>query len=105
VKLKICTRVIQKVKTTRTLALLADLVWDVFFYPPYSPNLAASDFNLFIHLKQVWCGTRMGSDEEVNKTIRDWFSGVAAEFYSAGTQKLITQYDKCLNLHGNYVEK
>jgi hypothetical protein len=32
----------------------------------------------------------MGSDEEVNKTVRDWFNGLAADFYDAGTQKLVT---------------
>jgi hypothetical protein len=31
--------------------------------------------------------------------------GLAADFYDAGIQKLITCYDKCLNLHGDYVEK
>jgi hypothetical protein len=47
----------------------------------------------------------MGSDEEVKKMVKDWFSGLAADFYYAGIQKLITCYDKCLNLHGDYAEK
>jgi hypothetical protein len=34
-----------------------------FFHPPYSPDLAPSDFHLFTHLKQFLGGTRMGSDE------------------------------------------
>jgi hypothetical protein len=79
-KLKICTRVIQKVKTARTLALLADFSWDIFFYPPYTPDRLQSDFNLFVHLKQFLGGMRMGNDEGVNKTVRDWFNGVVAEF-------------------------
>jgi hypothetical protein len=47
----------------------------------------------------------MGNDEKVKKTVRDWFNGLAADFYDAGIQKLITRYDKWLNLHGDYVEK
>jgi hypothetical protein len=47
----------------------------------------------------------MGSNEEVKKTVKDWFNGLVADFYNAGIQKLITRYDKCLNLHGDYVEK
>jgi hypothetical protein len=47
----------------------------------------------------------MRSDEEVKKTVTDWFSGLAADFYCAGIQKLVKRYDKCLNLHGDYVEK
>jgi hypothetical protein len=32
----------------------------------------------------------MGSDEEVKKMVKDWFNGLAADFYNAGTQKLVT---------------
>jgi hypothetical protein len=32
----------------------------------------------------------MGSDEEVKKMDKDWFSGLAANFYDAGIQKLTT---------------
>jgi hypothetical protein len=51
-------------------------------------------------LKQFLGGTRMSSDEEV-KTVKDWFSGLAADFCDAGIQKLATRYNKCLNLHGH----
>jgi hypothetical protein len=47
----------------------------------------------------------MGTVEEVKKTVKDWFIGLAADFCYAGIQKLITRYDKCLNVHGDYVEK
>jgi truncated hemoglobin YjbI len=60
-----------------------------FFNPPYSPDLAPSDFRLFTHLKQFWGGTRMRRDEDVKKTIKDRFSGLAA-----GTQKLVTRWFK-----------
>jgi hypothetical protein len=47
----------------------------------------------------------MGSNEEIKKTVKDWFNGLMADFYDAGIQKLVTRYDKCLNLHGDYAEK
>jgi hypothetical protein len=47
----------------------------------------------------------MGSDEAVKKTVKDWFSGLAADFYDADIQKLVARYNKCLNHHGVYVEK
>jgi hypothetical protein len=37
--------------------------------------------------------------------VKDSFNGMAADFYDAGIQKLVTRYDKCPNLHGDYVEK
>jgi hypothetical protein len=73
-------------------------------YPPCSPDLASSDFRLFTHLEQFMGGTRMRSDEEMKKMVKDWFNALAAEFYVAATQKLVTRY-KCLNLHGDYAEK
>jgi hypothetical protein len=47
----------------------------------------------------------MRRDEKVKKMVKGWFCGLAADLYDAGIQKLVTQYDKCLTLHGNYVEK
>jgi histone-lysine N-methyltransferase SETMAR len=79
-------RVVQKVKTVSTRALLSDFAWGIISHPPYSPDLAPSDF----HLKQFLDGTHMGSDEEVKKTVKDWFSGLAADLYDAGIQKLVT---------------
>jgi hypothetical protein len=47
----------------------------------------------------------VGSNEEVKKTVEDWLIVMAAGFYNAGIQKLITGYDRHLTLRGNYVEK
>jgi histone-lysine N-methyltransferase SETMAR len=68
-------RVVQKVKTASTRALFADFAWDVFYHPPYSPDLAPSDFNLITHLKQFLGGMCIGGDEEVKKMVKDWFTG------------------------------
>jgi hypothetical protein len=32
----------------------------------------------------------MGSNEKVKMTVKHWFNGLAAEFYDAGIQKLVT---------------
>jgi histone-lysine N-methyltransferase SETMAR len=85
--------------------LNAQSAWGVSFHPSYSPDLAPSDFHLFTHLKQFLGDARMHSDEDVKKTLKDWFNGLAADFYNAGTQKLVTRNDKCLIPHGDYVEK
>jgi hypothetical protein len=37
----------------------------------------------------------MGSSEEVEKMVKDWFMELAADFYDAGIQKLVTRYGKC----------
>jgi hypothetical protein len=42
----------------------------------------------------------MCSDEEVKMMVTDWVSGLAAHFCA-----LITQYNMCPTLHGDYVEQ
>jgi hypothetical protein len=63
--------------------------------------LAASDFHLFPKLKEFLGGRRFKSDE-VKDAVKEWLNGLAAD---KGIQKLVTRYDKCLNVAGDYVEK
>jgi hypothetical protein len=43
---------------SHTAAATQDLVmtfgWEQFDHPPYSPNLAPSDFHVFLHLNTWW---------------------------------------------------
>jgi len=73
--------------------------------PPYSPNLAPSDFHLFLHLKKFLGGKRFDDDDDLTDAVQKWLTLQAAEFYEEGTQKLVPRYDKCLNNGGEYVEK
>jgi histone-lysine N-methyltransferase SETMAR len=73
--------------------------------PPYSPDLAPSDFHLFLHLKKFLAGQRFNNDEDVKRAVQKWLSSQAATFYDEGIQKLVSRYDKCLNNGENYVEK
>jgi hypothetical protein len=68
-------------------------------------TLAPSDFHSFPKLKEFLGGRRFKSDEEVKDAIKEWLNGLAVEVYDEGVQKLVTRYDKCLNVCGNYVEK
>jgi hypothetical protein len=69
-------RVVWKVKTASTRALLADFAWDVSFHP----DLAQSDFHFLAHLKEILGATRMRTDE-VKKRVKDWFNGLATDLY------------------------
>ena len=40
----------------QTTDLLQQFGWDIFDHPPYSPDLALSDFHLFLHLKRFLSG-------------------------------------------------
>ncbi|KAJ4451413.1 hypothetical protein ANN_02875 [Periplaneta americana] len=90
----------------RTAAVLTEFGWELFDHPLYSPDLAPSDFHVFLHLKKFLSSDeRFGNDEELKTSVTRWFHSQAAEFYDRGIQKLIPRYDKCLNSDGGYVEK
>jgi len=72
--------------------------------PPYSPDLAPSDFNLFLHLKKYLGGKRFDDDDDLKVAVQKWLTTQAAVFYE-GIQKLVPRYHKCLNNGGEYVEK
>lgn len=89
----------------RTQDLIRKFGWEQFEHPPYSPDLAPSDFHMFLQLKKHLGGVRHDDDNEVKTAVLDFLSSQAAEFYDSGIQKLVGRYDKCLNIGGNYVEK
>ncbi|KAJ4450185.1 hypothetical protein ANN_01592 [Periplaneta americana] len=79
----------------RTAAVLTEFGWELFDHPPYSSDLAPSDFHVFLHLKKfLSSGERFGNDEELKTSVTRWFHSQAAEFYDRGIQKLIPRYDK-----------
>ena len=77
---------------------------DVLNHPPYSPDLAPSDFHLFIDLKEHLTGKKFDYDDE-EQEVMTWFKGQAADFYDSGIEKLVPRLNKCLDSAGDYVER
>jgi hypothetical protein len=79
--------------------------WEVLEHPPYSPDLAPSDFHLFGPLKLLLSAEHFPDDEAVERQVTAWFGKQPKEFYAAGFQGLVKRWDKCLCVQGDYVEK
>jgi histone-lysine N-methyltransferase SETMAR len=87
----------------RTNALIKVFKREIFDHPSYSLDLASSDYHLFTKLK-VWLATqRFHTNEELMHVVTNWLHNLAAPFFDAGLQKLVSRYDKCLNVDGNCV--
>jgi hypothetical protein len=55
---------------------------------------------------KVWLATqRLHTNEELMDGVNNWLHNLAAPFFDEGQQKLVSCYDKCLYVDGNYVEK
>jgi hypothetical protein len=50
-------------------------------------------------------GGRCFKSDEVKDAVKERLNGLAVEVYDEGIQKLVTRYDKCLNVGGDYAEK
>jgi histone-lysine N-methyltransferase SETMAR len=57
---------------------------DILDQPPCSPDLATSDFHLFLHPKEHLAGKKFDDDGEVREEIMTWFKVQAADFYDSG---------------------
>jgi len=57
-------------------------------HPPYSPDLAPSDYHLFPGPKKQLKGRHFSSDAEVIAAAETWLEGQHSEFFLSGLQKL-----------------
>ena len=68
--------------------MIASFGWTMVTHPPYSPDLAPSDYHLFGPLKEGVRGQHFTSDQEVKNTVRKWLKVQPADFYKAGIVSL-----------------
>ena len=74
-------------------------------HPPYSPDLAPSDFFLFPKMKAELKGQRFSNDDEVKEAVITYLEQQEESFYLEGIRMLTTRYQKCIAIEGDYVEK
>ena len=73
--------------------------------PPYSPDLAPSDYHLFPGLKKELKGRHFSSDAQVIAVAETWLDGKHFDFFFlSGLQKLEQRAKKCIELRGECVE-
>lgn len=86
-------------------AAIDECGFELLQHPPYSPDLAPSDFHLFRFLKELLRGQKFDSDENVIHAIDDWCEGLHESFFLDGVKALERRWEKCVELSGDYVEK
>jgi len=85
-------------------AKLNTLGFQLVHHPPYSPDLAPSDYYLFPNLKKHLKGHRFEDISDVKHAAESWFQDQSKKFYLDGLEKLQQRYNKCISLRGEYVE-
>jgi histone-lysine N-methyltransferase SETMAR len=84
---------------------LRDLHYKLLEHPPYSPDLAPSDFCLFPKLKLFLTNQRFSSIQEAIAAVEGYFADLTKNHYGDRIMALEHRWNKCINLKGDYVEK
>ena len=83
------------------MAAVHDCGFELVDQPPYSPDMASSDYVLFPNLKKHLVGKQY---DEVT-AVEDFFEDQDESFFTTGIQALQHRWKKCVDLKGDYVEK
>ena len=85
-------------KSIAMMAKLHELLFKLLPHPPYSPDLAPSDYWLFADLKRMLQGKRFGSSEEVISETEVYFEVKDKSFYKKGRKLLEKSWNQCITL-------
>lgn len=72
--------------------------------PPYSPDLAPSDYYLFRNLKSWLQGRCFESEEELISEVEAWFRSKPADFYERGIEQLRDRMKSLIKSGGEYLD-
>lgn len=86
-------------------AALLECGFEEMHHPPYSPDLAPSDYHLFPNLKKHLRGQKFSTDNELKSATEEWLKVQPELFYFTGIEKLRDRYKVCIDKSGDYVEK
>ena len=89
----------------QTVEKIEEMCWELLQHPPYSPDLAPSDFHLFGPLKESLVGIKFENNEDVQQYVLKFLRAADKDFYAAGFSRLVERWKRCIELQGDYVEK
>lgn len=83
---------------------LETLKWEVLPHPPYSPDIAPSDYHLFRSMQHGLAEQHFQSYEDVKNWIDSWIASKDEEFFRHGIRMLPERWEKVVANDGQYFE-
>ena len=72
-------------------------------HPPYSPDLAPSDYHLFLSMANALGGVKLDSKEACEKRLSEFFANKEGGFYEGGIMKLPSRWEQIIEQNGAYL--
>lgn len=86
-----------------TRAKLEELGWDTVPHPPYSPDIAPSDYHLFRPLKASLAKKKFAKVDDVVRAVSDFFDSQSAQFWEKGIADLPSRWTTVVANDGDYI--
>ena len=88
-------------KSLAIMAKLNELSFELLPHPPYSPDLAPSDYYLLANLKKMFQGKRLYSNEEDITETNAYFEAKDKSLYKKGIKMLEKRWTDCVAFEGD----
>lgn len=82
---------------------LLELGWEILPHPPYSPDLAPTDFYLFRSLQNYLNGKQFQNIEDIEENLKLFFQSKSEDFYRQGVHALPHRWRQVIDLEGDYI--
>jgi [histone H3]-lysine36 N-dimethyltransferase SETMAR len=92
-------------KSRLSKAAVADCGFVEIDHPPYSPDLAPSDYFLFPNLKKTLRGTKFRDNDELIAAVEGHFAEKTNDYCYTGLKMLLKRCNTCIQTQGSYIEK
>lgn len=87
-----------------TSETLQKLKLETLQHPPYSPDLAPTDYYFFQNLDNFLSGKTFSSRDEVENAFLEFLASRPSDFYSNGINQLPLKWQKCVDSNGAYFD-
>ena len=86
-----------------TMTKLKELDWEVLPHPPYSPDLAPSDYHLFRSLHNFLKDKIYQNKDEVKTDLDSFFISQSEDFCRDGISRLVQRWQQAVDSGGEYI--
>ena len=82
---------------------IEELGWEVLPHPPYSPDLAPSDYHLFRSMQHSLKEKKFKNNDEVKIWVSNYFESQPREFFENGIRSLRARWRRVIDNDGEYL--